>query len=193
LRDKYPDGNVDVSLREILGFTVSESDNNGCDLLFRMMGGPKKVNEYIHSIGIKEVSIVATEEEMGNDWKVQYTNWSTPLGAVKLLEKFYQENILSKNSQAELWRMMVETNTGVNKIRGLLPKSVINGHKSGWSGADSTGLTRATNDIGIIKLPNGHAFAMAVFVMNSTEKEATNDRMIAEITKAAYDYFLAKK
>jgi beta-lactamase class A len=193
MKEKYPNGNVDISLEEILRFTVSESDNNGCDILFGLLGGPKKVNEYVHSLGIKEISIVATEGEMHQDWKVQYTNWTTPLAAIKLLEKFHQQNILSKNSHDVLWKMMVETTTGAKKIRGLLPNGTISGHKSGWSGSNDAGLTRATNDIGIVTLPNGRQFAIAIFVMDSMEKEATNDQMIAEITKTAYDYFLAKK
>lgn len=31
LRDKYPNGGVEVSLSEILELTVAKSDNNGCD------------------------------------------------------------------------------------------------------------------------------------------------------------------
>ena len=192
LRDKYAAGNADISLKEILSFTVSQSDNDGCDILFKLAGGTKKVNDFIHSTGVKDVSIVATEAKMHKDWNVQYTNWSSPLAAAKLLESFYQKHILSKNSQAELWKMLVETSTGPTKIKGLLPKDAVVGHKTGWSGTNDAGLTGATNDIGIVTLPNGRQFAIAVFVMNSMEKEATNDLTIAEISKAAYDYFLEK-
>ena len=192
LRDKYGAGNADISLKEILSFTVSQSDNDGCDILFKLAGGTKKVNDFIHSTGVKDVSIVATEAKMHKDWNVQYTNWSSPLAAAKLLESFYQKHILSKNSQAELWKMLVETSTGPTKIKGLLPKDAVVGHKTGWSGTNDAGLTGATNDIGIVTLPNGRQFAIAVFVMNSMEKEATNDLTIAEISKAAYDYFLEK-
>ena len=36
----YPDGNVSLSVRELLKHTVCQSDNNGCDFLFRLLGGP---------------------------------------------------------------------------------------------------------------------------------------------------------
>ena len=192
LRDKYPNGDVYVLLSELLSFTVSQSDNNGCDILFNLVGGPKKVNDYIHSLGIKEVAIMSNEEVMQADWNVQYTNFSTPVAAVKLLEKFYKKHILSKNSEAFLWKIMAETTTGATKIKSLLPKNTFFAHKTGWSGTNKDGLTGATNDIGIVTLPNGKQFAIAVFVTNSMEKEATNDRMIAEIGKATYDYFIAK-
>ena len=192
LRDKYPNGDVYVPLSELLSFTVSQSDNNGCDILFNLVGGPKKVNDYIHSLGIKEVAIMSNEEVMQADWNVQYTNFSTPVAAVKLLEKFHKKHILSKNSEAFLWKIMAETTTGATKIKSLLPKNTVFAHKTGWSGTNKDGLTGATNDIGIVTLPNGKQFAIAVFVTNSMEKEATNDRMIAEIGKATYDYFISK-
>ena len=192
LRDKYPNGDVYVPLSELLSFTVSQSDNNGCDILFNLVGGPKKVNDYIHSLGIKEVAITSNEEVMQADWNVQYTNFSTPVAAVKLLEKFHKKHILSKNSEAFLWKIMAETTTGATKIKSLLPKNTVFAHKTGWSGTNKDGLTGATNDIGIVTLPNGKQFAIAVFVTNSMEKETTNDRMIAEIGKATYDYFITK-
>ena len=60
LRDKYPNGDVNLPLSELLSFTVSQSDNNGCDILFKLLGGPKKVHDYIHSLGIKDVAILTT-------------------------------------------------------------------------------------------------------------------------------------
>ncbi|MEA5461991.1 class A beta-lactamase, subclass A2 [Arcicella sp. LKC2W] len=190
MREKYPEGNVNLPLSEILKYTVAQSDNSGCDLLFRLLGGPQKVNNYIHKIGVKEVNIVAPEEEMQKDWQVQYANWSTPIAATQLLQKFYQTKILSKNSQDFLWKTMVETTTGPNKIRGLLPKETVVAHKTGFSGKNDVGLTGATNDIGIIILPNGQKLAIALFVSNSTETEITNDRIIAEITKVVWDYYV---
>ena len=42
LRKKYPDGNADITLDELLNITVSQSDNNGCDILFRLIGGTEE-------------------------------------------------------------------------------------------------------------------------------------------------------
>ena len=64
LRERYPAGNVDIALSELLRVTVSESDNNGCDILFRMLGGPPAVDAYVRGLGIKGMAIAATEEEM---------------------------------------------------------------------------------------------------------------------------------
>jgi beta-lactamase class A len=192
LREKYPEGNINLPLSEIIKYTVSQSDNVGCDRLFKLIGGTEKANKYIHNLGVKDVQILDPEVRIQNDWSLQYKNYTTPFAAVQLLQKFYQEHILSKSSQDFLYKIMVETTTGPNKIKGLLPREAIVAHKTGFSGKNKEGLTGATNDIGIVTLPNGKQFAIAIFVSDSTEDEKTNDKMIAEIALAAWDYYLGK-
>ena len=192
MREKYPEGNMNLPLSKIIKFTVSQSDNVGCDLLFKLIGGTEKANEFIHKIGVKEVAILDSEVRIQNDWSLQYKNYSTPFAAIQLLQKFHKEHILSKNSQDFLYKIMVETTTGLDKIKGLLPRKAIVAHKTGFSGKNKEGLTGGTNDIGIVTLPNGKQFALAVFVSNSMEDEATNDKIIAEIALAAWNYYLGK-
>lgn len=192
LRDKYPNGAI-IPLSEVLAYTVSQSDNNGCDILFRLLGGPAVVNDYIHSLGVTDVSIQTTEDEMHHDWNVQFKNWSTPIGAVQLLEILYQKKDLSKASTEFLMKILVETTTGPNKIKGLLPSGTIVAHKTGYSGANEAGVVAATNDVGIVTLPNGKHFAIAVFVSNSSEPVENLDEIIAQISGVAWDYFSKKK
>lgn len=192
LRDKYPNGNVEVPLSELLVFTVAQSDNNGCDILFRILGGPRAVDNYVKSIGMTDVAIMTTEEQMHKDSKAQFSNWTTPWSAVLLLEKFYQKKLLSPTSHAFMWNTMAEATTGSQKIKGLLPAGTIVAHKSGLSGANSEGITAATNDIGIVTLPNGKHFIISVFYGNTKKSDKESDRVIAEVSKAAWDYFTSK-
>jgi beta-lactamase class A len=59
-------------------------------------------------------------------------------------------------------------------------------HKSGTSDVDN-GVAHATNDIGLIPLPDGRQIAIAVFVTDSTADETTREKVIARIARAAYD------
>lgn len=190
LREKYKKGSVKIPLSEILNYTVSQSDNNGCDILFRLLGGTEKVHKYIHKLGVKEVAIKTTEEEMHKNDTAQFTNWATPHSITELLNKFYKDSILSKNSYDFLWKAMVETTTGPKRLKGLLPLGTVVAHKTGYSGVNKQGITAATNDVGIVTLPNGQHFAIAVFVCHSSESHETNEKIIAEIAKMAWDYFL---
>lgn len=190
IREKYPEGDVNLTLSEILKYTVSQSDNSGCDLLFRLIGGTEKANKFIHQLGVKDVAIIDPEVRIQNDWSLQYKNYSTPFSAVQLLQKFHKQHILSKSSQDFLYKIMAETTTGTTKIKALLPKNIIVAHKTGFSGKNKDGLTGGTNDIGIITLPSGKQFSIAIFVSDSMETEIANDKMIAQIALVVWDYYL---
>jgi beta-lactamase class A len=186
LRDQYPDGNVSVTVRELLMDAVSLSDNVACDVLFRLVGGTAVVNRYIHSLSIREVSIVATEAEMHQAWPVQYKNWTTPAAAVALLQKFDTGRILSPASRTFLWDCMTKS-VKADRIRGLLPAGTVVAHKPGTSDTNEQHITAATNDIGIVVLPDGRHLVIAVFVSDSKEDDSTNAQIIARIAKKAWD------
>ncbi|MDR3058639.1 MAG: class A beta-lactamase, subclass A2 [Prevotella sp.] len=188
MRDDYPDGNISLSVADILKYTVSKSDNNGCDILFRFVGGPAEVDKYIRSLGMTDFAIAATEEEMHGPWEVQYTNWSTPYTAALVLEKFRTGNILPDVYHDFLWKVMVETTTGTNKIKALLPDNILVAHKTGSSFRNAAGLNAAENDIAIIQLPDSRYYSLVVFVADSMESSGDNCKIIADISKAVYDY-----
>ena len=188
LAEKYPNGNVSVKLHEVLEYTVSLSDNNGCDILFRLLGGPKRVQSYVTTIGIDDIKIVNTEEEMHKGWDVQYNNWATPLAMAQLLHTFQKKSIISESSHKLLWRFMVETPTGKKRIRGLLPDATVVAHKTGTSG-DKDGMLAAVNDAGIIQLPNGSEIALAIFVSDFSGSLEEAESVIAQIGKLVFDHY----
>jgi beta-lactamase class A len=193
MRDEYPNGNVNLPLSEILEYTVSKSDNNGCDILLRLIGGTQTVQHYIDSVGINDFSIRATEEEMSKAWNVQFTNWTTPLSATRALRKFYERKMLSVASSDLLWKLMVNTSTGPNRIKGALPKETIVAHRTGTSGTNEQGISAAVNDIGIVVLPDGTHVAICVFVSNSKASTQIDEKVIADISQAAWEYYTSKK
>lgn len=189
LRDKYPNGNVDIAIKELLYYAVSLSDNDACDILYKLLGGTQHVENFVHQMGIKQIAIKATEAQMATAWPVQYTDWTEPYAQLLILRKFYHGLVLSKNSNDYLWQIMLATNTGPKRIKGLLPANTPVAHKTGTSGTNKQGLSPATNDVGIIVLPNGKDLAIAVFLTDARENPAARDLVIAQIAKAAYDEF----
>ncbi|MCA6068092.1 CGA/CIA family class A beta-lactamase [Chryseobacterium sp. RG1] len=189
LRDKYPNGGVEVPLSEVLEMTVAKSDNNGCDILLNLLGGTQTVQKFMDSKGVKGFQIKYNEEAMHKDWKVQYENYSTMTSATDVLKKFYEGKLLSKKSTDYLMKVMLSTSTGLNKLIEQLPKNTPVARKTGASGKNKEGLTGAENEIAIITLPNGKHYAIAVFVSNSMETDAVNCKMISDISKTVWDYF----
>lgn len=192
LRDKYPDGNVDLTVADLLTSMVSLSDNIACDILFKLAGGTKPVQDYVHSLGVKDIAIVANEEQMGQDWNVQYTNWCKPGAMLQQLDIFYKGKNLSKSSQEFLSKIMIDGPTGMNRIKGQLPKDAIVAHKTGTSGKNNKGMMAAVNDVGVVKMPNGKSFAIVLFMSNSTAELKAIESVMAQVSKAAYDHYAAQ-
>jgi beta-lactamase class A len=189
LREKYPNGNVDISVAELLSNMISLSDNNACDILYKQLGGTRHVNQFIHGLGITQMEIEATEADMASAWPVQYTDWTQPYEQIKLLKLLYSDSLLSKKSNDYLWKIMLATSTAPKRLKGLLPAGTAVAHKSGTSGTNAQGLSPATNDMGIILLPNGKHMAIAVFITDALENDNARDLIIAKIAKAAYNDF----
>lgn len=192
LRDKKPEGNFYMPIKELMQYSVSQSDNNACDILFNFLGGTAPVEQYIKNLGIQQIAITKTEQEMSEDFDNQYGNWTTPYAAVQLLEIFLQQELFASNYKIFLSDALIQTSTGKDKIKGLLPSGTIVGHKTGMSSRNSNGVKAGDNDLGFIKLPNNKNLSIAVFIVNSTEDDTTNAKIIAQISKAAYDYFKVK-
>jgi beta-lactamase class A len=85
-----------------------------------------------------------------------------------------------------LLKFMADSNPGAKRLKGELPPGTYVAHKTGTSGTQN-GITAATNDIGIIRLPNGKRVAIAVFVSDSPTDEKTRESVIAKIAKAIWD------
>ncbi|MEL6303674.1 MAG: class A beta-lactamase, subclass A2 [Bacteroidota bacterium] len=195
LREKYPEGGA-FTIAELIKYTVALSDNVGCDALLRLLGKPEAVEDYFHDLGFMDFAVKINEETMQNNWDKQFLNWTTPIEANAFLNAFYENktNLLSEASHDFIWKVMESTRTGKKRLRGQLPKETVVAHKTGWSGKHKdTGVTAAANDIGIVFLPNGKYFIISVFVSESTESTATNEKIIADISKAAWDYFMNPK
>ncbi|MFN2578614.1 MAG: class A beta-lactamase, subclass A2 [Pyrinomonadaceae bacterium] len=185
IRDRYPNG-TELSVNDLLRFALSESDGTASDILMKLAGGHAAVQAYLTELGIKDVIVLDTEKSFTEDHSLQYRNFATPDAAVSLLRALYEHRRLSESSQALLLKFLAESTTGPNRLKGLLPPGTIVAHKTGTA-ATQDGVTAATNDIGIITLPNGKHLAIAVFVSDSPAGEATREATIAKIAKAVWD------
>lgn len=190
IREKYPEGNVSLTVKELLYYNICESDGSACDIFFKLLGGPVNLNRYIHGLGVKQINIATTEEAQVQKEQpmVQYKNWCTPLAMTQLLEKFYTTSVLSDSSRGYLLHLMTTSGPGARRLKGLLPPGTAVAHKTGtaWT---LNGQTAAHNDVGIITLPNGNHIAITVFVSDAKATEQERDATIAQIAKAVWDAY----
>ena len=178
---------MEFSLSELLQYMVSKSDSTACDRLLRLIGGPEVVMEYLRSLGVNDLIVANTEnEQQGQDSTLQYRNYATPNATINLLRALHAGKGLSEARQALLLQWMTETTTGPKRIKGLLPDGTVVAHKTGTS-RTVNGITAATNDVGLVLLPNRRHLAIAVFISDSRANNATREEVIAKMTRAAWD------
>lgn len=189
LRDSFPQGGFNIDIADLLKYTLQQSDNNACDILFQYQGGVDAVNQYIHSLGVTDCAIVCTENDMHQDESLCYQNWTTPLAAARLLEIFRKEALFPQEYKDFIYQTMTECQTGQDRlVAPLLGKEVTIGHKTGTGDRNAKGQQVACNDIGFVLLPDGHAYSIAVFVKDSEENNQENSKIIADISRIVYEY-----
>src|SRR4051794_10714004 len=187
IRDLHPSG-TELTVSNLLRYMVSESDGSACDVLLGLLGGSAAVDRYLQNLGVTNVVVANTEKEIGQDEFVQYRNWAAPKGITQLLRILHDGDALSVSRRKLLLQFMTDTSTGLRRIKGLLPPGTVVAHKTGSSRMVNH-LTAATNDAGIITLPDGRHIVIAVFVSDSRADDAIRDAVIAKISRAAWDYW----
>src|SRR5262249_13007242 len=113
---------------------------------------------------------------------------STPEQMIVLLKTLQENRALSTESSRRLLRLMTLTHGASIRIRGDLRPGTPVAHKTATSGLVK-GVTAATNDVGIVTLPNGHHVAMAIFISDSSADVVTRDSVIARIARRIVDYY----
>jgi beta-lactamase class A len=191
LQDAHPDANIDVPLRELLHLSVSFSDNVATDILLRLIGGPAAVQRSLNGLGFPQLHVRDSEAAMHDNEQLQYRNDTTPLAMAGLLRRVADRSPLTPEHTALLEEWMQDPVASPKRIRGELPTGTVVAHKSGSSGTEK-GMTAATNDVGLITLPDGRRLAIAIFITNSPKDTAALEPVIASIAKAVYDAAVAK-
>ncbi|MDE5585993.1 MAG: class A beta-lactamase-related serine hydrolase, partial [Muribaculaceae bacterium] len=89
MREKHEgEASFQVTLDELLAYSLQQSDNNASDILLSIMGGTANAILILKRLGIENVNVVSTEAEMYEDNQLCYENSSTPVGMARLLDSF---------------------------------------------------------------------------------------------------------
>ncbi len=186
--EKYTAFPFDVSVAELMEYMISESDNNASDILLEYVGGAEELERYVHGIGFDDIEISVNEKEMNTDIEKQYLNKARARDVAKAMRTAREGNLLSAESRSFLNKIMMNTVTGPDKIRGGLPGKTKAGHKTGSSSRKADGTKIADNDAGFVLLPNGETFYIAVMITDSKMSDTDNAGLIRRISKTVYDH-----
>lgn len=181
---------VDRTVAELIEVSISRSDNTSTDKLLQLVGGPSGVTERLQSLGFQDLDIHSTIAQYVKTRQNPNTGSADDL--VQLLVQLHQGKILQASQQNLLVQFMQRANTGLHRLRGDLPAGTLVADKTGSGELDeATQTPKATNDVGLIQLPSGRGnLAIAVLVNNSKLSVAAQEKLIAEIARATYDFFV---
>ena len=162
---KMFDQERDFSYAELLKLSLAQSDNNACDILFKRLGDPYIVEDYLHKKGFTEIHIKWTEREMGINPSRAADNNCTPRDMARLFEWFYK-NKGQNEYLGFVWETMANCQTGTERISSIIPQGSVFVHKTG-TGFPSKDKRQDRNDAGVIIMPNGTHQVIAVFAPQS--------------------------
>ena len=184
-----------MTVRELLEWSLVESDNNAADILLHRVGGTSGVTSIMRQMGISdEIVIGASEEDMHRDPYLSYLNRTTPLAMAQLFDRFYHELRNASQSYSEISVMLEQCRTGLDRLAlPLLPTNALIGHKTGTGFPTPEGRISAVNDCGYVNFPNGTRYSIAVFVADSNYDIATTSAIIAEVSKIVLEGLIKQK
>jgi beta-lactamase class A len=208
---------LQMSIHNLIQLMMRVSDNSAADILLNRVGAAS-VTARMKSLGLDSIRVDRTTLEMIMDQEgLDYATYgqlpiaqlrermaaidaqtaaraneqfnktekdvASPRHLTALMEKIYRGEIVDRAASDEIIEFMSHSMIGQPRIPGLLPEGTRVVHKTGTIGG-------STNDTGIVFLPKGDHLIITVLTKDAKAPASERERVIAEIARYAYDYFL---
>lgn len=192
---KYGKSRNIMSIRELLEWSLVDSDNNAADILLNYIGGTSGATSIMRQIGLSDdIVIGASEDDMHRDPYLSYLNRTTPLAMAQLFDRFNSEIRKMSQTYSDISAMLEQCHTGLDRLaEPLLTTNVMIGHKTGTGFPTPEGRISAINDCGYVNMPNGMRYSIAVFVADSGYDMAATSAIIADISKIVWEEMIKQK
>jgi beta-lactamase class A len=159
---KLASGSTAMTITELCSAVVVHSDNAAANVLLAGLGGPDGFTKFMRSIGDQVTRLDRLEPELNSNVPGDPRDTTTPRAMVDSLLRIFTQDVLSLTSRAMLIDWMSNARTGLDRVRGGLPRSWPAGDKTG------TGANGAVNDLCIAYPPDRRPIFIAVYMSEST-------------------------
>jgi beta-lactamase class A len=208
---------LQMSVHNLINLMMRVSDNSAADILINKVGAAN-VTARMRSMGLDSIRVDRSTLEMILDQEgLDYATYgglalpqlrerldaidpqtaarandrfnktekdvATPRDMTRLLEKIVRGQIVDRATSDEIIEFMNHSMIGQARIPGALPEGTRVVHKTG-------SISGSTNDTGIVFLPDGNHLLITVLTRDAKAQNPERERVIADISKYAYDYFL---
>ncbi|MFM7887079.1 MAG: serine hydrolase, partial [Pseudanabaena sp.] len=152
------------------------SDNTATNMIIKRLGGVAALNQRFKSWGLNNIVINNQLPDL------EGTNTISTQDMVTLLAMIDKGKLIEPRSRDRFMDIMRRPVTNTLLPKGLDEDARIV-HKTG-------DIRSAVGDAGIVDMPNGKRYAIAVMVKRPDNDQRANE-LIRQISRATYDYFLA--
>jgi beta-lactamase class A len=150
-----------MTIRELCGAAVTQSDNAAANVLLNGIGGPSALTAFFRTVGDEITRLDREEPALNQNVPGDQRDTTTPRAMVDSLLGIFTQDVLSIPSRALLIDWMIASRTGLDRVRAGLPRSWNPGDKTG------TGENGAFNDLVIAYPPSRRPVFVAVYMSES--------------------------
>ncbi len=208
-----------VPLARLVDAVMTTSDNTACDVLLRLLGGPRAVDAWLDAHGFPGIDVSWSEltmaaiasgvAELPRDGECDHACLDALVAKVPgerraEAERAFERDARNTASPEDLARRLADLKGGrllsaasTEKVLSMMLRNRTGDRRirallpKGTPVRDKTGsIGRSANDVGLVELPGGKGtLAVVVLVKGSTKDWAARERAIAKAAKAAFDAF----
>ncbi|MEG4334821.1 serine hydrolase [Microcoleus sp. AT9_A2] len=162
------------SALEVAQKMIVVSDNTATNMMIELLGGAEVLNQHFANWGL------STTVLRNNLPDLEGTNTTSPKDLINIIAQIDRGNLVSVKSRDRILQIMRQTRNDSLLPKGLGEGSII-AHKTG-------NIDTILADAGMVDLPNGKRYLVAVMVKHSPETEKPAQTLIREISRMSYRY-----
>lgn len=158
------------------------SDNPAANLIMRELGGPEGMTQRLRAAGDPVTRLDRYEPMMNRVAADDPRDTTSPAAMARLIARYLTTDYLTQASKDLLIGWMIETQTGLKRIRAGLPLDWKAGDKTGT--AMSEGMTDKYNDVAIVWPPGRAPILIAAYFNTNIGYGDTRDEFQAVLAEA---------
>ncbi|MBC8028415.1 MAG: class A beta-lactamase [Steroidobacteraceae bacterium] len=158
---KLKTGATSMTVRDLCAAIVVSSDNAAANILLKGIGGPSGFTTFMRSIGDEKTRLDRTEPDLNVNLPGDPRDTTTPRAMIDSMLRVFTQDVITVRSRAVLIDWMMQSRTGLERVRAGIPKSWQVGDKTG------TGMSGAVNDLVLAWPPERRPILIAVYMSES--------------------------
>ena len=172
-RSRVAEGRMMVE--DLARAAVTVSDNTAANLLLARIGGPPGLARFFRGFGDNVTRLDRNEPTLNTNLAGDPRDTTSPRAMVGALANVLGSRVLATTSRERLIGWLVDTRTGLARLRAGLPP--------GWRAGDKTGTGNngACNDVAVIWPPQGAPRFVAAYLSESVASLEELEAAHAEI------------